>query len=264
MNAAPLLLLAALAFSQIQGTPEECPAGSERIPTGNTLEPFHCKPFGSGQPPVLQMTPNFLKPHCPKGFEPEQSPGEKFRYRCIPVKRQDAEPELAPVLETTAPAKQKKKEAPTNFTAPVEYLRYTIKDQLQFDYPKDWKMINGWQDEVPTLYIEFDTGRQGKQVTVVVSKLTPVEPGYEDMDAAIEHEKEYQNAADAGSGRIAGFPARVTALANSSKTAYVRLGADDYLTLSYSAPEDLYKTFEPVYKRLLQSFKIAKTFKGVP
>ena len=123
-------------------------------------------------------------------------------------------------------------------------------------------MVDGWTDAVPTLYFEYDTGRQGKQVTLVISRITKDQDDFEEMETAIEHEKEYQNSADGGKGTVGTFPAKFTYLTNTSRTAYVSISREQYFTISYSAPEDLFKTYMPVYKRLLQSFKVGKALVG--
>jgi hypothetical protein len=259
-------LLAALLgplCAQPSQPPEDCHAGYERVPTNNPIEPFHCKPMHLAQPNFIPMIPKHkLKISCPPGTEAKRTPGELERWRCVPAKRADsAEPDLAPVLmpgtKTSEGSGEKKADA-SGFSAPTDYERYTIKDQLQFEYPRDWHVVEGWNDEVPTLYFEFDTGRQGKQITLVISRITKNQASFEDMDSAIAHEIEYQNSADAGKGTVGTFPARFTKLASTSRTAYIKIGIEDYFTISYSAPEDLFKTFLPVYQRLLKSFKIGK------
>ncbi|MBI3554416.1 MAG: hypothetical protein HY077_18115 [Elusimicrobia bacterium] len=260
-----LAALAAVAWAQPNKSPEDCPAGYERVPTTTGVEPFHCKPRGI-QPPFIELKPNYkMKLRCPKGFEAVATPGETSRYRCAPAKPPDsADPMLAPVLGApkTPGAKTQAAAPPSSFVAPSDYLRYTVKGHMQFEYPRDWHLVNGWSDEVPTIYIEFDTGRQGRQVTMVLSRITRAQADFEDVESAIAREKEYQNSAETAKGRVGSFPARFTALADASRTAYVLVGDDDYFTLSYGAPDDLFKTFEPVYKRLLRSFKVAKRAPG--
>jgi hypothetical protein len=243
---------------------EDCPEGQVRVPTDNPVEPFHCKPQNEANPPFVKMTPKFKILRCPKGFEAQETPGEQTRSRCVPVKRADAEPDLAPVLVPgKKPAGAKAKTAaPGDFPLPVEYLRYTIKDQIQFEYPGEWHVVNGWSDEVPSIYIEFDTGRQGRQVTLAISKLVNGQNGWTDAESAMAQEKQMQNADETGHGRVGGFPAKFTAVAGATKTAYILVSFDEYYTLNYSAPEDLFNRFAPVYDRLLRTFKIAKKLQG--
>ena len=248
--------------------PEDCPSGFERVTTNNPNEPFHCKQMQLSQPSFIPMIPKHkLKVSCPPGYEAKRTPGELERWRCIPTRRPDSvDPDLAPVLLPPSKAGQssaeKTTQAPEGFSAPADYERYTIKDQVQFDYPQDWHLVEGWHDEVPTLYFEYDTGRQGKQIALVISRITKDQAAFEDMDSAIAHEKEYQNSADAGKGTVGTFPAKFTKLANTSRTAYVKISNTDYFTINYSAPEDLFKTYLPVYQRLLKSFKIGNALAG--
>lgn len=258
-----LALALASARAQPAPSPEDCPAGYDRVPTNNPIEPFHCKPMHLKNPSFVPMIPKHkLKMSCPPGTEAVRTPGELERWRCEKsAKTGSADPEIVPVLPTIKEggAKDKKTEvAAPSFTVPKDYSRYTIKGQVQFEYPASWHMVEGWSDDVPTLFMEFDTGRQGKQVTMVVSRISKEQAAFERMDEAIEHEKEYRNAADAGEGLVGTFPARFTQLANTSRTAYVLYDEKEYYTLSYSAPDDLYKTFLPVYQRLLKTFKIGK------
>lgn len=255
------LLALFLAAAQGQPTPEDCPPGTERVPTNNPIEPFHCKPRDSLQPSFIPMIPKHkLKISCPPGTQAVRTPGQLERWRCVRgAAPESADPEVAPVLPDVkgeAPAAAKK--PASAFAVPKDYSVYTIKGQVQLEYPTAWHMIEGWSDDVPTLYIEFDTGRQGKQVTMVVSKINRAQASFEDMDEAIAHEKEFQNAADAGGGSVGTFPAKFTKLADTSRTAYVLFDQNEYYTLSYSAPEDLFKTFLPVYQHLLKTFKIGK------
>lgn len=264
--ACALLALAAGAFAAEEvgrGDDEdalECPKGTRRVATNMKVEPFKCVPEADALRggPYIPMTPTFkIGPKCPKGFEAEPTPGQLSRFRCVP--KQGRGGPIEP--DAIAPRRAAPAEAPAaagGFRAPSRYARYEIKGALQFEHPLGWHIEDGWTDEVPTVYVEYDTRRQGRQVTLVISKIARGQTGFEDMDTAIAKEIEYQNSADAGSGRVGGFPARFTRLAEQTRTAYVRISDESYYTATYSAPDDLFKTFEPVFERLLSSLRFAR------
>jgi hypothetical protein len=126
------------------------------------------------------------------------------------------------------------------------------------DIPKDWHLIDAWKDETPTLYLEQGAQREGKQVTMVVSKIAPGQEGYVDMPTAISREKQWQEAKDGGSIKVGGVAARLTYVPHESRTAYVPTGRGTYYTLIYSAPDTLYDGYKPAFDRLLASFQAAR------
>ena len=268
--AAVCLLLVSLGAAQsdpaARGDDEdalECPKGTRRVATNMRVEPFKCvsdaEALRAGQP-FIPMTPSFkIGPKCPKGFQAEPTPGQLSRFRCV-LKKSLGGPSEPDALTPTGepPAKEKAPPAAGGFRAPSRYARYEVKGTLQFEHPLGWHIEDGWADEVPTVYVEYDTQRQGRQVTLVISKIARGQVGFEEMDTAITKEIEYQNSVDAGSGRVGGFPARFTRLASQTRTAYVRISENSYYTATYSAPDDLFKTFEPVFERLLSSLRFAR------
>ncbi len=250
-----LLVLAALASAQTDF--QACPPGWVRVPTRDRNEPFHCRRDMDPSTPFIEMTPNFKIPHCPQGFSPVRTPGELERYRCVmDSPKKTAEPDLSPVLVDKAPPKVDKGGGPP--PAVLEYLQYTMRDVLQFDYPKSWHLTDAWSDEVPTLYIEYDTGRQGKQPTLVITKYANGQEGWVDMETAIAQEKEFQNAKELAATKVGGLPARVTVVAKETRSVYVNAGKEAYYVISYTAPEDLFPSYEPAFRRLTDTFRLSR------
>ncbi len=243
---------------------QSCPEGTTAVPTDSVYEPFHCVKDMNKTSPFIRLTPLYKTRACPKGSHPVDTPGlgQEKRYRCVmDGKKDEPDPEVAPVLpqERRAGKPASVVSKPSGFNAPRDYTRYTVHGQFQVEAPKAWHVSDGWDDEVPTFYVELDTGRQGKQVTLVVSKCWKGQEGYLPLEDAVAREKEWQNAVELSPGKVGTFPARFTAIAKNARTAYVASSDDSYYTLSYSAPDDLFGTFEPAYRRLLDSFRIAKT-----
>ena len=246
---------------------QTCPAGTVRVPTNSVYEPFHCVKQMDADTPFIRMTPLYKTRACPKGSHAVDTPGlgQHRRYRCVmDGPRASAQPDALGALSPAGARRRRRGKAPApaagvpGFKAPRAYTRYTVRGQFQLDAPTGWHISDGWDDEVPTFYIELDTGRQGKQVTLVVSKNWKGQEGYLDEDAAVAREKDWQNARERAPGRVGGFPARFTEIARGAETAYVATGEDSYYILSYTAPDDLFSTFEPAYRRLLDSFRVSR------
>lgn len=242
---------------------QACPAGTVPVATNSPYEPFHCVKQLDANTPFVPLTPLYQTRSCPQGTHAVDTPGlgAAKRYRCVMDKKEDADPSAQSVLshlDSQAPAAGAAA-APAGFRTPREYTRYTVHGQFQLEAPTGWHTDDGWDDEDPTFYVEFDTGRQGRQVTLVVAKNWKGQEDYLDLGDAVRREEQWQNAVEISPGRVGGFPARFTAIAKSARTAYVSTGDDSYYTISYTAPDDLFSTFEPAYRRLLNSFRVSKT-----
>jgi hypothetical protein len=237
---------------------QPCPEGWVRVPTRDPNEPFHCRRQMDPSTPFIEMKANYKVAHCPQGFTPLATPGEMQRFRCVKdAPKNTGDPEAAPVL--TAPERRdSRKEAGSAAPAVLEYTGYQMQGVMQFDTPKDWHLTDAWHDDVPTLYIEYDTGRQGKQPTLVITKYARGQEGWQDMDTAIAQEKEFQNSKEGAPTRVSGLPARATFVAKESRSVYVDAGKDEYYQLSYAASEDLFPVFEPAFKRLVSSFRLSR------
>lgn len=262
-----LWALARPAGAQDNFTPKDaqaCPAGTVRVATDSPYEPFHCVKQLDADTPFIPLTPLSQTRSCPRGSHAVDTPGlgDQHRYRCVMDRAADAEPQAGSVLSgaallgASAPAG---KAATSAFRTPRDYTRYDVHGQFELDAPAGWHVDDGWQDPEPTFYLELDTGRQGRQVSLVVSKSWKGQDDFLDLGDAVRREEQWQNAVELAPGRVAGLPARFTAIAKTARTAYVSTGDDSYYTISYTAPDDLFATFEPAYRRLLHSFRVSKT-----
>ncbi|MBI5629392.1 MAG: hypothetical protein HY921_00755 [Elusimicrobia bacterium] len=232
------LIAAAAAFLTLAGRAwcADCPRGSTRMVTDDPLEPFRCVPD--------EELPDAGKPYFPK----------MGSFKSLPVA-----PKLRPSLEPSvaAPLPARTKRAGAHAAQALKYERYQI-SELSFDYPRGWSMTDGWDDELPTLYIQHDTGAQGRQVVLTISRAQIGQYGYLDLDTAVAKERRWQKAREGQRGRAAGLPARFTMVSGQSRSAYLDAGEGRYYILSYSAPEALFETFEPAFDRMLSSLRLAR------
>lgn len=254
------------------GAEDNCPSGAIRMATDDPYEPFRCVAPGAESRPYLKKLDGFkIKPKCPKGFAPRLTPGSLQRYRCVAEERPAEDPDIAPVVEAPAPQATPGVNAfpegqpfpvPAVRRAPAklgEYARYAAPGSMRVDYPKGWRVNDAWHDEVPSVYFELDTGRDGRQVILTVAKYERSQTAYFDMDTAHAKEIEWRNAADGGRGSVGGCPARFAFVEKDSRSAFVEADKDGtYYVLSYSAPEDLFKEYEPAWDRLLKSFRLLR------
>jgi len=202
---------------------------------------------------------------CPPGSKQVRLPGQNTLH-CVMEQESSADQSASAPVSAFAPAAAEAVSAPvlepsSRPGAPAAprlagYERI-MRPGLEADLPRGWHLTDAWNDEVPTLYLEADTGREGKPVTMVVSKIARGQEGYLDMKSAIVREKQLQNAKDGGRFKVGGLSARATTVAQESLTVYVNAGGGSYYTLVYSAPSSLYDGYQPAFKRLLSSFQVS-------
>jgi hypothetical protein len=284
----PLLLLF---ISKGVAQPEEldCPEGEQRVSTDNPYAPFKCQVQGA--PGSLLSTVGSgrgfkTRPRCPSGFHPVMTPNKLQPYRCVKkAPGGGAEPDLdtlaAPAAEqfsgrgVTIGAPKGPKECPegtkrvkiqddpfdpwrcvdAGLSLPKAWRKYTIPGELGLEFPRDWHLTDGWKDEVPTLYILHDGGGAQK-VTLSVTRFDASQDAFEPLDKHLVKEREWQGARDLGKYSVSGKAARMTEIPEQGRTAYLPISTSRYYSFSYSAPPELYKSYLPVYERLLKSFKL--------
>lgn len=252
----------------------ECPAGTERVLTDNPYEPFRCvakdKRRKGSLSSVVGPTGFAVKPRCPPGSRPVPTPAALQPYRCVMSSAAAAEPDLRPSIgeegrvgeweapEAGARGQQARRRSSPGRFGEKSFMRYSIPGELSFDFPKDWHLTDGWKDEPPIIYVVYDEGSAGKQVTMTITASEPGQAGYQSVELAILKEKEWQNAvAERGEGRVAGLRTRFVSVPGSSRSAYVEQGRGRYLTVAYSAPAELYEPLLPAFQRLLKSLRVA-------
>ncbi|MBI4349686.1 MAG: hypothetical protein HY553_22815 [Elusimicrobia bacterium] len=270
-----------------------CPNGSREVGVPNATRPSRCAiEGGDPEPPKggcpkgqrsqfvdgklrcvkgQAAAPVVESARCPKGHQAEYGRHLKKGFRCVPLRKEAKRLEEAapPPRAAGCPAGTRRVRTEDPFE-PVKcvpdasapgpavlgpWARYEIPGQLVFEYPEGWNVTDAWKDEVPTLFVRPDLDRDGKPVTLTVSRYRARGSARAEMDAAIRQEVEWHGAKDGGKGSVAGLPARFLEVPKETKLAYL-LGAEGYLVLAYTAPEDLYRAYAPAYARLLKSLRV--------
>ena len=253
-----------------------CPPGQRTVFDG--LGETRCTT--SGAPPAISRP---IGPHCPNGLVASFE-GPSRRMRCVPERKADpdkdeaeaapappapAAPEARPASRACPPGTRRvatedlfepakcvsAAEGPAPRLDARRFQHYEVPGELRFEYPQDWHVSDAWKDDVPSIYIEPGTRRDGKPVMLTISRYRAGASGYVDMEVAIRREMEWHGAKSGGKGDVAGLPARHLEIPGEGRLAYLRT-ADGYFLLSFSAPEDLFKAYLPAYARLLKSFRV--------
>jgi hypothetical protein len=295
-----LLLALALAPARAAGFEKttECAAGTHRVMTGDVFNPFKCEEDGKeaekGFPSAVGPQGFKSRPRCPRGSRPVSSgEGSLQQYRCVRLSAGQAEPELAPLhadpdLPEEAPAEQapddpllrgcppgKRKMRTNDSLHPFAcvsqstrvralgneaYRKWITAGELSFEYPSRFRPQDNWRDDVPTLVFTLDEDRGGKPVTLTVSRMDHDQPTFQELDAAIAKDKEWQGAVDGGSGRVgpAALPARFTYVSGETRTAYVPNGPGSYYQLVYSAPAESYDGWLTAFNRALKTLVLLR------
>jgi hypothetical protein len=241
--------------------------------TDNPYQAFKCVKKGERRQGLSQVTgPTGFKarPRCPHGSHPVMTPDSLQAYRCVMSSGTEADPALTPQVDEegrtkawTVPPAGAPSEGAEAAPAPgpltgKSFARYSIPGEMTFDFPKAWHVTDAWKDTPPTIYVVYDAGRSGKQVTLTVTLSEPDQPGYQSMKLAIQKEKEWQGAApEKGQPTVGGLPAQFVSVKGTSRSAYLDSGEGRYFTLNYSAPADLYDRYLPAFDRMLKSFRPA-------
>ena len=277
----------------LQGGPRnagECPNGTQEVGVPSSSRPTRCALDGADPAPPRGRVPKpsaatvrEKAPRCPKGQQAEYGAHFKKGFRCVAARKPDPDDEDEPEAPKPTPMRLPEKRPgsaacppgtkrvrtedpfePVRCVSDGEvkpaflsgaWARYEVPGELLFEYPEAWHVTDGWRDDVPSLYLQPDLGRDGKPVSLTITRVKPKSDSYVEMDAAIRQEVEWHGAKEGGKGSVAGLPARFLEVPLQTKLAYLRAG-DGYLVLAYSAPEDLFKAFAPAYGRLLKSLRI--------
>jgi len=270
--------LAGVRLSSARGV---CPPGHAPIPTSDPGKDYECEKAGS----------RFMSgPGCPKGTRPVPTPGGIAPFKCVTGQTQGGEPRVEPRFGTrraaeppteASPPKPRGGVCPKGHKAvqvenpfepvqclpeeaparkppgPKDFQRYRIPGEVSFDIPRGWHLTDAWQDEVPSVLVMLDLGRDGRPVSLSVTRHEPGAPGFIDRETQVWREKEWQGAREEGRASVGGLSAVHLSVPGHSRSA---LAADGpaYYVLAYSAPEDLFSRYEVAYSRLLATFKVQR------
>jgi len=289
----PLLALLALPAAALENT-VECPAGTHRISTDDPYAPFRCvkddegKKKASGFGSVTGPKGFSARPKCPHGTR--QVAGDALQpYRCVRAGAAEAEPELTPLrseeeealpppVEEDDPLRRgcppgKRKVRTTDPLNPYQcvvqaarirstgedsYVRFEIPRELSFEYPRTFRLQDGWREDVPSLSLSRDDGSLGKPVSITITKFESRQPTYQDLDVSMTRDIEWQKAKDGGVLTVAAIRSRVTYVPGDTRTVYVPLSNQSYFTFIYSAPAEAYEANLPAFQRLLKSLKLSR------
>lgn len=297
MTLAALLALAlSAAPARAQVEKAECPAGTHRVSTDNPYNPFKCVTAAEddnkkGFEAVVGPKGFASRPRCPHGTRPVASPDNSLQpYRCVRVTAADSDPELAPMRDDDdAPPPEasdveedpmargcppgKRKVRTTDPLHPYHcvvqasrmhalddgsYAHFSIPRELSFDYPRSFRVQDAWKEDVPTLYLKLEDPGEGKPVTITVTRYEQSQTTYQEMDATIARDIEWQGARDGGAMPLAGGRARITFVPGDTRSVYLPVAKESYYSFVYSAPADSYETYLPAFARLLKTLRFAR------
>jgi hypothetical protein len=296
MSVAAALILMLTAPVRAGSEPAECPAGTHRIATDNPYEPFKCVTADDdkkkGFDAVVGPKGFSSRPRCPHGTRAVASPeGSLQPYRCVRATAGDTDPELTPLRgDDDAPppdATQVEEDPMTRGCAPgrrkvrttdplhpyqcvvqasrshtIEegsFTRYSISHELSFEYPRQFRVRDAWKEDVPTLYLKLDDNAAGKPVTITITRYEQSQSTFQEMDAAIARDIEWQGAKDGGVAPLAGGPSRSTYVPGDSRSVYLPTSKQSYYAFVYSASADAYENYLPAFNRLLKTLRLDRT-----
>jgi hypothetical protein len=271
----------------------ECPSGTHRIATDNPYEPFKCvtadQEAKKGFDAVVGPKGFSSRPHCPHGTRSVANPDNALQpYRCVRSSADDGDPELAPLHgDDDAPPPDaaqveedpmtrgcppgKRKVRTTDPLHPFQcvvqasrvrvidegsFTRYSIPHELGFEYPRQFRVQDQWKEDVPTLYLKIDNDNAGKPVTITITRYDQSQSTFQEMDAAIARDIEWQGAKDGGNMPLAGGRARITFVPGDARSVYLPLSKQSYYSFVYSAPADSYENYLSAFTRLLKTLHI--------
>lgn len=254
-----------------------CPPGETSIPSSDPEKPYACEPVGK----------SFMGgPRCPKGTRPVPTPGSLQAFKCTAEPKAaaaspDARPDFAPPPgkakpAVKVPANPKGGACPSGTrrvvtenpfepvqclpdeesdSAPLAYRPYKVPGAVAFDVPRGWNVNDAWKDAEPAVYVMADRGRDGRPVSLTVTRLRRGQSGYVDLETRIWQEEDWHSAKEVSRSRDGG---RLTIHLEAPGESRLTLitAADGYFAVSYGAPAELYPRYLPAFERLIKSFRI--------
>lgn len=250
-----------------------CPPGETAVPSPDVEKPYACEPVGK----------SFLGgPRCPKGTRPVPTPGALQSFKCT------AEPKAADPIPAAGDAAAPRKASPDPKgtkspvtcgpgtrrvvtenpfepvqclpdekadSSPLAYRPYRVAGAASFDVPRGWNLNDAWKDAEPAVYIMADRGRDGRPVSLTVSRLRRGQPGYVDLETRIWQEEDWRSAKEIGRSREGGRLIVHLESAGESRLTLMTM-PDGYFAVSYGAPPELYPRYLPAFERLVKSFRV--------
>jgi hypothetical protein len=294
--AALALVLAARPAGAKDFEKAECPAGTHRISTDNPYNPFKCVTAAEddnkkGFEAVVGPKGFATRPRCPHGTRPVSSPDNSLQpYRCVRITAADSDPQLAPMRDdedAPPPEPTESEEDPLTRGCPPgkrkvrttdplhpfhcvvqasrvrtigegSFAHFSIPRVLSFEYLRAFTVQDSWKEDVPTLYLKLEDSSAGKPVTITITRYEQEQTTYQEMDAAIARDVEWQGATDGGSMPLAGGRARITFVPGDTRSVYLPRTKESYYSFVYSAPAESYENYLPAFSRLLKSLRFAR------
>ncbi|HVE14458.1 MAG TPA: hypothetical protein VNI01_13750 [Elusimicrobiota bacterium] len=210
-----------------------CPRGTAPVATPRGLKPFSCAAAGAAR----SLAPGPRKPardgSCPEGTSRRRTEDPFEPVQCVALEREGDAP------------------------APGRARTFVVPGVLLFEYPGRWHLTDAWKDEVPSALLFLDTGQGGRPVSLTVTLRRAGQPGYEPMEQAMEEERRWHGARDAGERKVAGSAARLQEVPGESDEAFVPV-AGGYLHVAYGAPPDLYARNRAAFEKVLDTLRLGK------
>lgn len=253
-----------------------CPPGETAVPSTDPERPYACEPMGRG----FQGGPR-----CPKGTRPVPTPGALQAFKCTaepkgadpaPAARPDFAPPPGKAKPAAKPPVAKGGACPKgtrrvvtenpfepvqclpeeeDADAPLTYRPFKVPGAVSFDLPRGWRVTDGWKDAEPAVYAMADRGRDGRPVSLTVTRHRRGQAGYADLETRIWQEEDWHSAKEVGRTRD-GARLSVHLEAPGESRLTLVTAEDGYFAIAYGAPGGLYERYLPAFERLVKTFKV--------
>lgn len=255
-----------------------CPPGHVSVPSEDPERAYACEAMGKG----------FMGgPRCPKGSRPVPTPGGMQSFKCATgPSAADPSPEARPAFES--PPKKTREQAASeagpspkggvcpkgtrrvvteNPFEPVQCLpleddtprRLSFKafrrpGALSFEYPAGWNLTDGWADAEPAIYMMPERSRDGRPVSLSVTRAHRAAAGFVDMETRIWQEEDWHAAKEISRTRDGGKLTVRLEITGEGRLTLVGT-ADGYFALAYGASAEQFSRYLPAFERLEKTFR---------
>lgn len=259
-----------------------CPPGNQAVPSLDPDKTHDCEPVGKG----------FMGgPRCPRGTRPVPTPGALQSFKCVsgpapadplPAAEPSFSEEPAPVKPKAqggkasvrpgaACPKGTRRIVTENPFEPVQcvpeedtrprrfaYKAFRRSGALAFEYPADWNLTDAWSDAEPAIYMMADRGRDGRPVSLSVTRHRKASAGYVEMETRVWQEEDWHQAKEIGRSRDGSSLVIHLDMGGEGRLSLIGV-RDGYFALAFGAPADLSAGYLPAFERLLKTFKNLET-----